>query len=714
MLLPDLKPFGANQRLIEALASAGIKELYPPQEEAVRHGLLTRNNSFVISAPTASGKTLLAEMLALKLFFEIQGKVLYLVPLRALARQKFEEFKNKYEKFGIRVFQSTGDFDSADPWLEKGHIIIATNEKIDSLIRHHASWLGDIRLVVVDEVHLIGDVQRGPTLEIVITRLKEMNPQLRFLCLSATIKNAAEIAGWLDAILIESDWRPVPLKEGVYFNDTIMFNDGSLRWIEKKTGLEILNLAVETIEEGGQVLIFVNTRRAAEALAEKAARILAGEQVDKDTTSLNSLSKEISSTGEPTRLSRRLASVVREGVAFHHAGLLGEHRRMIENAFKTNMIKLLVSTTTLAMGLNLPSRRVIIKDWKRYESAKGMEPIRVIEIKQMSGRAGRPGYDPYGEAIIMARSRRDEKFIIENYIKGEPEAIESQLAHEGILRFHVLSSIAGFFTMTVSEVFDFLKHTFYGYKNDVQRLSGLLQRIIKFLVDEDLITEKAGLLKPTTFGKRISELYVDPLTGVILRDALKSDKPKRLISLLHMICHTPDMMTLGVKEKEIEYLLDAYYRYEDELLVNVDEYSIDEILPELKTALCLSEWIEEKTEDELTSRYGIGPGDLHTLVELCDWLLYSASEIARVLRLVHLVKPLSVLRLRVSTGVREELLGLITLKGIGRVRARSLYNAGFKTRNDIKRATLRDLLGIPNIGPGLAQSIKKQVEEEGG
>jgi len=713
MLIEDLKSYGGSEELISALQSLGIKELYPPQEEAVKRGLLEEERSFVISAPTASGKTLIAEMLSLKYFFQDAGKVLYLVPLRALARQKYEDFKKRYEPYGLKVLQSTGDFDSADPWLEKAQVIIATNEKVDSLIRHHAGWLNDIRLVVADEVHLLGDSSRGPTLEIVLTRLRDLAPQVRFLALSATIKNASEIAEWLGARLIESDWRPVPLKEGVYFNGAVIFNDGSIKWIERSSGIDIIDISLETIRSSGQVLIFVNTRRSAEALAEKASGIIGPFLSSQEKEILSRLNSEVLSSGEPTRLSRRLATVVSSGTAFHHAGLLSEHRRLVEDAFKEGRLKLLVSTTTLAMGLNLPSRCVIVKDWKRYESARGIEPIPVMEIKQMSGRAGRPGFDEYGEAIIMARSGRDERYIVENYIKGEPEAIESHLGDEGVLRFHVLSSIAGLFTITRDEIMDFLRKTFYGYKRDVSRIKPVIDRLLDFFLKEELVIERSGKLRPTIFGKRSSELYIDPLTAVTFRDALRSPKPKRLISLLHMVCHTPDMSTLQVKEREMEELLSSYYKYEKELLIDPELYPIEDLLSELKTALCITEWIEEKTEDEICSRYGIGPGDLHTIVELCDWLLYSAGEIARIFQLKTLLKPLSLLRMRVSYGVKEELLELVTLKGIGRVRARSLFNSGIKGRDDIKRISVKEIAKVPGIGPTIAELIKRQVEQEG-
>jgi len=714
MDIGDLAAYGASAKIIEALSSTGLKTLYPPQAQAVEEGLLTGEDSFVIATPTASGKTLIAEMAALKVYFETRGKVIYLVPLRALAREKFEDFKNRYTGAGIRIVQSTGDYDSADPFLNKADWIISTNEKMDSLIRHRAAWLNDVRLVVADEIHLLGDSHRGPTLEVVLTRLRSIVPRLRILALSATIPNAEEIASWIEARLIESIWRPVPLREGVYFNDAAIFNDGSVRWIPRESRIDALDLAIETIKERGQALIFVNTRRATEGIAVKASPYILPLLTDKERESLEDLSSRIiGASTEPTRLCRRLARCVSAGVAFHHAGISSAQRRLVEDAFRANRIKLLAATTTLAMGLNLPSRRVIIRDWWRYESGLGIQPIPVIEIKQMSGRAGRPGYDEYGEAILIARNKRDEEELFDNYIGGEIERIESRLASMPALRTHVLASIAGGFTKTQDELIDFLKGTFFASQSGAAHLSSIVEEILHFLrIEEMILPDKRGLAA-TRFGRRVSELYIDPVTGVIIRDALKSPREKETFPLLHMISHTPDMMVLKLKKREYEEMLGLFYAKGETLLIPGSErYPTDEVLSELKTAALLSEWIEESPEDKLVERFGVGPGDIHTLVDLSDWLLYSAGEIGAVFGLKEAVKALSLLRTRVTYGVREELLELVSLRGIGRVRGRALFEAGYRDLSTIEKATVEELSKVPGIGRTLAIDIKKQIQEE--
>ncbi|MEK6834068.1 MAG: DEAD/DEAH box helicase, partial [Thermoproteota archaeon] len=190
---------------IEFLHKIGYDELYPTQEDSVKAGIL-EGKSVLVSAPTASGKTLIAILAMINHLSNKKGKIVYLSPLRALAAEKFSEFQQlESVDFGrkIRAQISTGDFDNADKNLEKSDIIVLTNEKMDSLIRHGAEWLDDVSLVIVDEVHLLGDRDRGPTLEIVLTKLKLLQRKPQILALSATVTNAKEISSWIGCDLVE-------------------------------------------------------------------------------------------------------------------------------------------------------------------------------------------------------------------------------------------------------------------------------------------------------------------------------------------------------------------------------------------------------------------------------------------------------------------------------------------------------------------------------
>ena len=198
-----------------------IDELRPSQEKSIKKGLLDRKN-LLVCTPTASGKTLIAELGMVKSILEKKGKAIYIVPLKALANEKFKDFKKRYDSY-LNVALSIGDFDSADSYLANYDLIVCTAEKLDSLIRHHAPWLEIVGTVVVDEVHLMNDSGRGPTLEILLTMLRQLLPEVQVIALSATIGNPEELAEWLDAKLIIDNWRPVKLHKGIYFKKEIEF-----------------------------------------------------------------------------------------------------------------------------------------------------------------------------------------------------------------------------------------------------------------------------------------------------------------------------------------------------------------------------------------------------------------------------------------------------------------------------------------------------------
>jgi helicase len=704
----------------QLVIQSGIADLYPPQEEAIKAGALEGKN-LVLASPTASGKTLVAEFCALKHIIEKNGKAVYLTPLRALANEKFDEFRKytalaKKDGRKIRVGISTGDFDTADAWLERFDIIITTNEKADSLLRHRAKWMDEISLVVADEVHLLNDADRGPTLEVVLARLMQVNPDIQILALSATINNVDEIAAWLKAQCVTTEWRPVALKEGVLLNDEIQYRDGDARKIEKKTRDSAINLALNTVKTGGQALMFASTRKNAVTLARKVADEIMGALSKPAKRSLEHEANRILAAGERTRLSESLAEIVKCGTAFHHAGLGGGHRRIIEDAFREGKIKILTATPTLAFGVNLPARTVVIQDYRRYEAGYGYYPISVLEYKQMAGRAGRPKYDKTGEAILVAKTSDEADYLVQSYILARPERIWSRLAVERIMRSHVLATIAADFAHTENGIYDFFGKTFYACQYDVDAIKSLVAKILKYLYDEEMIEIFGQDINATKFGKRVSELYVDPVTGVIIRDAIRR-KPESLtdISLLHIISHTPDMgPVLRPYSSEMDQVALFMEEHRQELLIAPpeeweDNIGYQEFLGEVKTAMTLKAWIEEMSEDWLIERFRVQPGDLYRTLENAKWLIHATHELAQLFGNKQVIPLTLEVQLRVEKGVKKELLPLVKLEGVGRVRGRILFNSGYKTINDIKNARLEGLTGLPLVGPRLAKKIKEQV-----
>ena len=814
------------------LRGEGIEELYPPQVAAVEAGV-TRGESVVASVPTASGKTLVAELAMLSSVAR-GGKALYIVPLRALASEKKAEFE-RWEEYGFDVGVSTGNYESDGEWLASRDIVVATSEKVDSLVRNGAAWIDDLTCVVADEVHLVDDSHRGPTLEVTLGKLRTLNPGLQVVALSATVGNADVVAEWLDAELVQSDWRPIDLRMGVHYGNAISFDDGTQREVPVGSGgrptaalvddaldgdggntLDGVADAVEddgdadaaevddTIDGGGgddntddqgSSLVFVNSRRNAEASAKRLRDVTEPHLTDDERGRLAELAAEIRDVSD-TDTSDTLASCVAKGAAFHHAGLASEHRSLVEDAFRDRLVKCISATPTLAAGVNTPSRRVIVRDWRRYDGEfGGMKPLDVLEVHQMMGRAGRPGLDPYGEAVLLAKDSETRDELFERYIWADPEPVRSKLAAEPALRTHVLATVASGFAHTRSELLEFLDQTLYATQTDESgRLERVTDDVLAYLERNEFIEREDDSLTATSVGHTVSRLYLDPMTAAEIIDGLEwadanrgemtralsgagstadpattrasdatstpagaatdpadagfqraseltsdasgtdaadddagdaevdtdpmesADAPTypTALGLFHLVSRTPDMYQLYLKSGDRETYTEICYEREAELLGRTpseyEDVRFEEWLSALKTARLLEDWADEVDEDRITERYGVGPGDIRGKVETAEWLLGAAERLAGELDLP--VVPVREAKKRVEYGVRDELLTLAGVRGVGRKRARRLYEAGIETRADLREAdksvVLRALRGRRKTAEGILENVGRQ------
>lgn len=699
---------------LDILAEDGITSLYPPQERAVP--LVLKGKNLVLAVPTASGKSMVAYLAAVKRVLEDRGKVLYIVPLRALAAEKLEDLQ-KFERLGIRVGMSIGDYDDSDRHIEELDILVATSEKADAIMRHRSEWVRSMSLVIADEVHLMNDPGRGPTLEITLTKLRMLNPKVQVIALSATVGNSKEMADWLGAEHVAMGWRPVKLKEGVYLEDTINFTDNSRRKV-KQLDDPVWSLVKDTIDEGGQALVFVNTRKSTETLAIRFARLIKDKPDEAFGKELNEGFQD-----EHTSLGLSLKDCMKHGMAFHNAALSNDHRRLVERSFKAGKIKCIVATPTLAAGINLPARRVVVRDVNRFDDG-GYVPLPVMEVKQMCGRAGRPRYDPYGEAVLLAKTVDQSHMLFENYLLGEPEDVESKVGNEHVLRAHVLALIATDTANTRAAILDFLRRTFYAHQKGEQGMEEAVDNIVRFLWEEGMVrcpgTEMLALepeadLKGTFFGKRVSDLYIDPMSAVKLRDGLLAYVPgEKTLGFLHAVCSTPDMLNLFLKRDDFDNLTEVVLDRKEEMLFMVPDMETPDyeyFLAEVKTALVLDSWIGEKDEEEMHRAFGTGPGDIHNKVEIGEWLLYSMRELANIYN-KDCYPVLTKLMTRMKYGVREDLLELVELKGVGRARARSLHKRGFTSWESLKEADVHAISSVIGIGDTLAERIKRQVDPD--
>ena len=721
--ISDMKLPRAVLDLLELL---GFSSLYPPQVKCIKAGLLD-GEGVMVSAPTASGKTLMAMMAITSYLSRGPGKVIYLSPLRALAAEKFTEFK-MLEKVPlgrkIRVNISTGDFDRPAGSLARGDILILTNERMDSIIRHLPKWMDQVGLIIADEIHLIGDQFRGPTLEMILTTMKMLQHKPQIVGLSATITNAPKLAKWLGVTLVRDNWRPVPLSEGVCTDYTITMKNGESHTIKKSSRGAAIEVGLESVADGGQVLVFASTRARAVSAAKKALTGVRKLLSDTEKKDLESASSKILEN-ENTDMVKTLAGLVQNGVAFHHAGLNQSCRETVETEFRERRIKILASTPTLAAGVNLPARRVVLSGITRYDSnSGGSVPIPVMEYKQICGRAGRPQYDKTGEAILVygGYSYTSEE-VMERYIYGSPEPIKSGIIESESLQIHVLSRVVVAPGSDKTALREFFLGTLGGIQSRESKVVDMVDATLDFLESEGFIEEKQGY-RPTRLGTKVSRLYIRPSTAVYFRTVINhmgkggttpgtaSPRPagtalhRHDLGFLYAITRCDEFIPwFGMRDGDRSMLDDLVWSNKQEFITHVDSFSCN------RSFLGMHYWTDEQSETKISKDLNLESGDMHKIVESSDRLIYCLGQLVREFGRGDLIDELAMLRRRVKYGIKEELLDLATLKGVGRVRARNLYKRGLRTREQLASAKVEKISRVKGIGKVLAASIKSQMRD---
>ena len=496
----------------------------------------------------------------------------------------------------------------------------------------------------------------------------------------------------------------------------------------------VINIALDTLRSNKQLIVFCGTKRGAEKSAEDIASKI-------KNVFLNDLEKKtLSVLSRPTKQCEKLAKCINRGVAFHHSGLHSKQRELIEDNFRSEKIKVICCTPTLAAGVDLPAFRVVIRDVTRFGGATwGHNYIPVLEYLQMAGRAGRPRFDKVietGEAIILAKDENTATLLKEKYVDGVPEEIFSKLAVEPVLRTYLLSLISIDFADTKEKLMEFFSRTFWAHQyEDIQELEKIISRMLNLLKDwkfiefenNDSTSETSDFISAenyksskitsqkihaTSLGKRVAQLYLDPLTANNLVQGLnKATKETSIFAFLQLVCSTLELRPLlRVKTRESETIYSEYLSLEQDLLVEeppVFEYDYEDFLSSLKTSLFMNDWISEHDEVFLLEKYDVRPGEIHAKLDRANWILFALEELATLLKKHDLRSKISKIKYRLKNGVSEELIPLLQLKNIGRVRARKLFNQGLKTIGDVKSVDIGSLVQL--IGKARAIDIKQQV-----
>lgn len=666
-----------------------IKEFNPAQKAVIESGYLEDKSNYIISIPTASGKTVLGILPALKTILN-GGKAVYAAPLLSIQNEKVKEFKS-FEKHGIKVGKHPSNSD----------LSVMVFESFDALTRFSWNVLREVDTLIIDEFHMIGEYSRGPTLESAITRAKIINPSLRIIALSATLKNIDEIEQWLDGKTVEHDYRPVPLNKEVL--DAEMFNT-------KNKNDVIVKIVEKAIEDNSQALSFVSTRRFTESLATYVAK-----KIDKKTTKeqkqkfkqvadkLLEVPKKKGSL--PTTTCLKLAEAAEKGVVFHHAGLFNEQKEIIEDEFRNGNILMITATPSLMYGVNLPSKYVVIRDHTRWTS-NGPASIPVFDYEQMSGRAGRPQYDDVGYSYLVAKTM-DEAFDLEaRYVNGEIELTNSKLIdNKDAIYKQIIAQIASSLSKNLDDLNDFFGKTLYGFqmKNNPSMsmfaqdsLNWELESALEFLLQNGIIRATPEGLKTTDFGNLIAKSNYAVETAVKIKEYVSTMEKLNPAEMIYALAETPDLPLISFKGRKSK----------DPVRDKLSEcgiFAVDIGNPEA-TAVSLIEWIDERNEYEIENAYNVYSASTRRSAYEASRLVKFAKNTLEVLGNYSNLKDMDYLSARLYYGVKEDIIPLVVgVKRLGRKRARLLM----KTFGDnLSEASEKDLQKVESIGPKLAGKVK--------
>lgn len=420
-------------KVILATWPAGLA-LNQLQQDAVNEAGLLRGENVLVMAPTSAGKTLIGEMSAVRAT-QTGGRAVFLLPTKALVNEQYREFTQRYGPAGIRVVRATGDLSDQVPALLRGEfeIAILTYEKFSGLALAHERLLRLVTVVVIDEVHTIVDPARGPNLELLLTlvrarRAEGVRPQI--VALSAVLGELNGLDTWLEARLLRRTDRPVPLDEGVldgqgwyrYLDcDGAEHRERLLEGVGNAASARslLVPLVAKLVADGQQVLVVHSTRDGVRTTAQEIAKHMGLPAATRTLADLPA--------GDQNLTTDELRRCLDGGVAFHSAELDHDERRVIEEHFRSpnSQIRVIVSTTTLAQGVNLPAQTVVIPELSRLAGSAGSTWYRVAEYKNIAGRAGRLGLAEHGRAIVLADSPASAESIWKKFVTGSPEEVRS-------------------------------------------------------------------------------------------------------------------------------------------------------------------------------------------------------------------------------------------------------------------------------------------------
>ncbi len=696
---PDTRTEIPVAEVLPEFADAFPFERFNAMQSETLPALLDSRENVVVSAPTASGKTAIAEV-AIARTIDEGGTALFLAPLRALTNEKEREWE-RFEDLGHSVYVVTGERDLNPRRAERADILVMTPEKADSATRKHDSrrysFIRDVDSVVIDEVHLLDSEKRGSVLEVTISRLRRLCDP-RVVALSATMPNIEDVAAWLDApeettFSFGEAYRPVPLEA-----DVVTYSHGENAFADKYRRLyTALDLAEPHVREDGQALVFVSSRQDTVRAAEKARDELVERDVPVGARGDYDFHTDASDLENDT-----LRQSVLDGVGFHHAGLSREDKNRVEAWFREGKIDLLFSTSTLAWGVNLPARCVVIRDTKLHDPLEGEIEMSPLDVLQMLGRAGRPGYDDRGYAWVVADRSDADRY---RALLAEGKTIESRLADvdpdadaASDLAVHLNAEIALGTVTDIEDAMDWLETTFYYVR--AQRESGyvsgeeLRERVsttLEWLIDQGFVERDGLAVEPTALGGLASRFYLRLETARRFADLADREELSEM-EILRGVAATTEFQSVSARSDEAD-AVDAV----------LGERASDLAAGPRKVLAILRAGMDGNTPGSLRS-------DAWVIRQNALRLIAALRAIVDRFGTAEAANLVSRIEARIETGVSEDAVGLTAIEGVGATRARTLAAAGFETPADLLEAGV-DRLAAAGLSEGAAERVREHASE---
>jgi helicase len=737
MDLKELIRFGIPENIISSWESGGIQDLTELQEACFQNQEMLRGRNTLVIAPTSAGKTFVGEVLAVRAALELK-RVIYVVPFKALAEEKYRRFSETYREAGISVAVSSGDRNEFDEDIRRGRylITVVVNEKLSQLLVESPGILADCGLVVFDEIQLIRDINRGPRLEMLVTRILLSAHPPQVIALSATVGALNQFDEWLQCAVIESTSRPVPLEEFAVMSDgrLLRYDSQNHRVVDAghfdRVG-GLVDLVSYLVEQGQQVLVFraqvEATEGSARAIADRLSPVTVSPELARSVSEL-----------EDSEARSALEQLIRRGVAYHNAGLSLEERLLVEDAFRDGHLRVLVSTTTLAMGVNLPADSVVIADHARWDPRNRINRnIDIAEYKNCAGRAGRLGHSERGQSYLLIDEQGFADGVASHYLGGRPEVIESAIPRSRLIE-HVLAAIASKIATTREEVHrlfesSFGSRTFYARLGEPDALVSGLNVSLETLSASRLIDiQPSGAVRATTLGEVIGRSGVSVETGsriIAFLEQLGSAIEEA--DVIFELCHGEEITRQAPFLRSDERSTNRWKARIAELCEREVDSRLQEVISggtlptdvensALKRCCLALEWKNGTAERSLTARYRAGLGFVHGLGENLAWLLDTTGQLANAMMLSESI------RVRLREMAKEMHFGVpFPAVQFARLRVRGLRRAETTrlVRNETGRVFLsldqvldagpNDFAGIinPSLVPQLQETILRSTKE---